>query len=125
MAAVLVGAFKAVAAEADLILSIMPPSAAVDAASAMATAIKASGKTPAFADCNAVSPQTALKAADVIASAGSPFIDAGIIGPVPVQVVDELEQMLYPRSIQRAVLIPEKVHVELAALQRHPGGTPT
>jgi len=77
------GSLEAVASEADLILSIMPPSSAVDAARAMATAIKASGKTPPFADCNAVSPQTALKAADAIAGAGSPFIDAGIIGPGP------------------------------------------
>jgi 3-hydroxyisobutyrate dehydrogenase-like beta-hydroxyacid dehydrogenase len=74
---------EAVAAEADLILSIMPPSSAVDAARAMAKAIKASGRTPPYADCNAVSPQTAQKAADVIAGAGAPFIDAGIIGPGP------------------------------------------
>lgn len=77
------GSLEAVAAEADLILSIMPPSAAVDAARAMAPAIKASGRTPPYADCNAVSPQTALKAADVITGAGAPFIDAGIIGPGP------------------------------------------
>ena len=77
------GSLEAVASEADLILSIMPPSSAVDAARAMATAIKASGKSPPYADCNAVSPQTALKAADVIAGAGAPFIDAGIIGPGP------------------------------------------
>jgi len=74
---------EAVAAEADLILSIMPPSSAVDAARAMGKAIKASGRTPPYADCNAVSPQTAQKAADVIAGAGAPFIDAGIIGPGP------------------------------------------
>lgn len=74
---------EAVASQSDLILSIMPPSSAVDAARAMAKAIKASAKKPPYADCNAVSPQTAQKAADVIAGAGAPFIDAGIIGPGP------------------------------------------
>lgn len=74
---------EAVASQSDLILSIMPPSSAVDAARAMAKAIKASGKNPPYADCNAVSPQTAQKAADVIAGSGAPFIDAGIIGPGP------------------------------------------
>lgn len=74
---------EAVASQSDLILSIMPPSSAVDAARAMAKAIKASGKKPSYADCNAVSPQTAQKAADIIAGAGAPFIDAGIIGPGP------------------------------------------
>jgi 3-hydroxyisobutyrate dehydrogenase-like beta-hydroxyacid dehydrogenase len=74
---------EVVASQSDLILSIMPPSSAVDAARAMAKAIKAAGKKPPYADCNAVSPETAQKVADVIAGAGAPFIDAGIIGPGP------------------------------------------
>ncbi|MEM9683723.1 MAG: hypothetical protein AAF942_10700, partial [Pseudomonadota bacterium] len=50
------GSLAGVTAEADLILSIMPPSSAVDAARAMADAMASSGKTPLYADCNAVSP---------------------------------------------------------------------
>ena len=73
----------AVMAEADLVLSIMPPSAAVGAAREMAAAMTAAGNTPPYADCNAVSPQTAHEAADVIVSAGASFIDAGIVGPGP------------------------------------------
>jgi L-threonate 2-dehydrogenase len=34
-------------------------------------------------ECNAVSPPTMLKIADVIATTGCPFVGAGIIGPPP------------------------------------------
>ena len=77
------GSLAGVTAEADLILSIMPPSSAVDAARAMADAMASSGKTPLYADCNAVSPETAQEAAKVITDCGASFIDAGIIGPGP------------------------------------------
>ena len=74
---------EAVMAEADLVLSIMPPSAAVSAARDMADAMTAAGRTPNYADCNAISPQTTRKAADIIVSAGASFVDAGIVGPGP------------------------------------------
>ncbi len=74
---------EAVMGEAGLVLSIMPPSLAVESAKTYAAAMTAAGSMPTYADCNAVSPQTALAVADVIQSAGAPFVDAGIIGPGP------------------------------------------
>ena len=68
---------------ADLILSIMPPAAGLATAQAVAAAMGRSGAKPPYADCNALSPATAGRIADVIAGAGAPFIDAGIIGPPP------------------------------------------
>ena len=45
-----------------------------------------SSKTPTyFADCNAVSPQSALAMAEVINQAGGKFIDGGIIGTAPTK----------------------------------------
>lgn len=70
-------------AEADLILSILPPAAAVDTARRVAAAMTEAGATPAYADCNAISPATARAAAEVIEAAGAPFIDGGIVGPAP------------------------------------------
>ena len=67
--------------EADLVLSIVPPSSALDAARGFADAMTSAGATPPYADCNAVSPQTALAVGEVVAGAGAPFIDAGIVGP--------------------------------------------
>jgi 3-hydroxyisobutyrate dehydrogenase-like beta-hydroxyacid dehydrogenase len=68
---------------ADVILSILPPSAAISLATEIAAAMREAGKTPVYVDCNAISPATARAAADAISAAGAVFIDAGIIGLAP------------------------------------------
>lgn len=68
---------------ADLVLSIMPPANALEAARGLADAIKSTGNAPPYADCNAISPQTTRQIGDVIAAAGAPYIDGGIVGPGP------------------------------------------
>ncbi len=68
---------------ADVILSILPPSAAVSLATEIAAAMRETGSTPVYVDCNAISPATAREAAGAIATAGAVFIDAGIIGLAP------------------------------------------
>ncbi len=70
-------------AESDLILSILVPAEAVAVAREVAKALRATEGDVAFADCNAVSPETANRAARVIEEAGGQFIDAGIIGSPP------------------------------------------
>ncbi|RKU20772.1 6-phosphogluconate dehydrogenase [Candidatus Poribacteria bacterium] len=69
--------------EADLILSIMVPAQAMSAASVVAEALQKVDTTLAYADCNAIAPQTVRKLGDVITSAGGTFVDASIIGPPP------------------------------------------
>lgn len=75
----------AMVAEADLILSIMPPERAMSFATDVAAAMKATGATPAFADMNAISPMTARRIAEIMAGAGADFIDGGIIGWAPLK----------------------------------------
>ncbi len=70
-------------AGADMILSIVPPGEALAFARRMAPHIKAAPRKPMFADCNAVSPATALQIGAVISAAGAVFADAGIIGGPP------------------------------------------
>lgn len=77
------GSLAAIMKEADLVLSIMPPGAALGFAEEAAAAMRQAARAPAFADCNAVSPETAERIGAVIQAAGAPFIDAGIIGPPP------------------------------------------
>lgn len=73
----------AVAAEASLVLSILPPASAMGLARDMAAAMERSGARPVYVDCNAISPGTARDIANVIEAVGAPFIDAGIIGTKP------------------------------------------
>ena len=70
-------------AEAGLVLSILPPEAALGLARDVAAAMRRTGHAPAFADCNAVSPETARAIGTLFAGTGAPFIDAGIIGAAP------------------------------------------
>jgi len=68
---------------ADVILSILPPSAAIGLATEIATAMKNAGETAVYVDCNAISPGTACEVGNVVSAAGATFIDAGIIGLAP------------------------------------------
>ena len=70
-------------AEAEFLMSIVPPGDALALAQRLAPMLTAANKKPAYVECNAVSPPTMLKIADVIATTGCPFIGAGIIGPPP------------------------------------------
>lgn len=68
-------------AEADFLLSIVPPGDALALAERLTPALTAANKKPVYVECNAVSPPTMLRIAEVIARTGSPFVGAGIIGP--------------------------------------------
>ena len=67
--------------EADYLLSIVPPGSAFDLARQLAPLLTAANKKPTYVECNAVSPPTMMKIADVIAGTGCAFVGAGIIGP--------------------------------------------
>ena len=70
-------------ARADYFLSILPPSDALALAEKMAALIGPSNHKPVYVDCNAVSPPTKVQIGNVIAKAGAPFVDVGIIGLPP------------------------------------------
>lgn len=78
-----VGTLGALVQEADMILSILPPAAALGLAESVAQQMQTSGKRPVYVDCNAIAPTTAIAVGEVITQAGAPFIDAGIIGMPP------------------------------------------
>ena len=70
-------------AEADIVLCIMPPEFGLVTAQQVADAMRRTGCTPPYADCNAVAPDTARQMADVINAAGAKFIDGSIVGNPP------------------------------------------
>ena len=71
--------------EADLILSIMVPGRARELAKEVSESLNRTGATTYFADCNAVSPDTAREISKTINSSGGTFIDGGIIGTAPTK----------------------------------------
>ena len=69
--------------EADVILSIMPPSAAEEFANDITSVLKATGETLMYVECNAIAPDTTRRIEAMITSAGAGYTDAGIIGSAP------------------------------------------
>jgi putative dehydrogenase len=79
-----VGSDDELVAQADFILSIVPPGDAVALAERLRPALVRTQKhKPIYIDCNAVAPTTAERIGAVIAQTGSRYIDAGIIGGPP------------------------------------------
>lgn len=70
-------------AQAEFVLSIVPPGEAVALAERLAPALQATNNEPLYVDCNAVSPDTVARIAAVLAETGCPFVDGGIIGAPP------------------------------------------
>ncbi|MDN3566976.1 DUF1932 domain-containing protein [Paeniroseomonas aquatica] len=70
-------------AAADIFLSVLPPAEALATAQWLAPALRAAGRPAAYADCNAISPETARQVAGCIEAAGAAFVDGGIIGGPP------------------------------------------
>jgi len=70
-------------AQADFLLSIVPPGEALTLAQRLAPVLAAANHKPVYVECNAISPPTMLKVAEVIKPTGCAFVGAGIIGPPP------------------------------------------
>ena len=75
--------YQALVREADIILSILPPAQAEQAAQKIARTLAETNADLIYADCNAISPETVCRIGEIITSAGGRFVDASIIGPPP------------------------------------------
>ena len=69
--------------EADLLLSILVPAQAVNAAQRVAEALVETGAELVYTDCNAIAPQTVREIGEAMTEAGGTFIDGSIIGGPP------------------------------------------
>ena len=78
------GTIENVVENSDIILSILPPEFALQQAKIVNNVILKKEKHITYVDCNAVSPETALKINDSISSKFCNFIDGGIIGFNPI-----------------------------------------
>jgi 3-hydroxyisobutyrate dehydrogenase-like beta-hydroxyacid dehydrogenase len=92
------------AAEADFVLSIIPPGNAVATAQRFAPILATSSKKPIFVDCNAVNPDTIERVASAIAPTGCSFVDAGIIGGPPKEGYGPTFYASGPRAVDFAAL---------------------
>ena len=73
----------ALISEAEIFLSIVPPSSAGETAGRFMPRIEKAARRPVFIDCNAIAPQTLHAISKPYLERGLPFIDASIIGAAP------------------------------------------
>ncbi len=99
-----VGSLEAVAEQADLVLSIVPPAAAEALAAELAAAARAVGRAPLFVDANAVAPATTERMAARLAEAGVAFVDGGLVGAPPA--AGRVPTRLYLSGPRAAELAP-------------------
>lgn len=69
--------------QVDLFLSIVPPARATSVAQEIANAVKSTGASLIYLDCNAIAPETSREVGRIVEAAGAVFVDGGIIGPPP------------------------------------------
>jgi 3-hydroxyisobutyrate dehydrogenase-like beta-hydroxyacid dehydrogenase len=72
------GGLAGLVQQADVIISVCPPHAALGVARQVA------GFGGIYLDANAISPATAREVADVVEASGASYVDGGIIGTPPV-----------------------------------------
>ena len=72
------GTVEELARRCTVLISVCPPGAAVDVARSV-------GRFDGvYVDANAIAPETAREIASIVEAAGARFVDAGIVGPPPV-----------------------------------------
>ena len=74
---------EALVAEADMLLSVVPPAAAEATAQRFLPLIERADRKPVFIDGNAIAPQTLHRIAAPFLASRLPFIDLSIIGAAP------------------------------------------
>lgn len=70
-------------AEAEIVLSVVPPDHALPLAERLAGVLSQAPRRPLYVDCNAVGPALAARIEQVVSGAGIEFVDGGIIGLPP------------------------------------------
>jgi 3-hydroxyisobutyrate dehydrogenase-like beta-hydroxyacid dehydrogenase len=78
-----VPSYEVLVRESELILSILVPAQAKQAAREVAMALEETRDEIIYVDCNAISPQTVCEVGRIIKEAGGRFVDASIIGLPP------------------------------------------
>jgi L-threonate 2-dehydrogenase len=73
----------ALIAQADFLLSIVPPAQAISVAQRFHGPLSRTPTKPVYVECNAISPKAARQIAELLKDTDCPFVDAGIIGGPP------------------------------------------
>jgi 3-hydroxyisobutyrate dehydrogenase-like beta-hydroxyacid dehydrogenase len=100
-------------AECDVVLSVCPPSSALDVASSTP------GLSGIYVDANAISPMTAQAVASIVEERGAVYVDGGIIGAPPWESGTTRLYLSGPRATAVQELF-RGTHVDARVLHQSP-----
>jgi len=106
-----------IAAQAAVILSIVPPAEAVGLAERLAAPLANAVKPAIYVDCNAISVSAVTKIGKIMNQAGVHFIDGGIIGGPPEG--DQPGPLLYVSGDLSGDVAPDLAELERCGLRIH------
>lgn len=104
----------ALVAEADILLSIVPPHAAVAVAEEVAVALDGCDPSLVYVDCNAIAPVTTQAVLRSVSAAGAKPVDAGIIGPPPGRGIPTILYVSGPFTDALSGLTTEQLSIRQA-----------
>jgi 3-hydroxyisobutyrate dehydrogenase-like beta-hydroxyacid dehydrogenase len=107
-------------AASDLVISLVPPAAAVEVAAAAAEAALRSARRPLYLDANSVSPATVTSVSATVAAAGLDCVDGAFLGSAAELGGRTRLYLSGPRCDELAAVLPEALHAE--SLGPHVGG---
>ena len=102
-------------AEADFVLSVVPPNAAVAVAERLRPALARTARKPLYVDCNAVSPSTVARVAAAVAPSGCDFVDGCLFGGPTSGKPGVMIYVSGPRAADVTALAPLGLVVRLLA----------
>src|SRR5450756_1849957 len=94
----------------DLVVSLVPPAAALEVAAATAAAARRSGRRPLYLDANSVAPATVAAVAATLAGAGLDCVDGAFVGAAAELGGRTRLYLSGPRAGEFAVALPEALH---------------
>lgn len=111
--AMLVDSVDRVVADSDIVVSVVPPAAAIHIAEEIAAASKRTGRSPLVVDANAISPATCDRVQ--LALGDLDMVDAGISGPPPGTNGDATVYLSGARAVELQSLATESISLRVVS----------
>jgi 3-hydroxyisobutyrate dehydrogenase-like beta-hydroxyacid dehydrogenase len=103
--------------EVDVVLSVVPPGAALAVAAELAAAAGRTGAAPLVADLNAIAPASARALEELLAGAGLELVDGSVSGPPPLAHGSTRVYLSGERAAELAALPLTGVEVRVVGAQ--------
>ena len=104
------GSLEEAVATSDVVISLVPPAAALETAEAVAGAARRSGRRPLYLDANSVAPASVAAIAGTLAGAGLDCVDGAFVGSAAELGGRTRLYLSGTRAGELAAAVPDALH---------------